>query len=89
MIQHVRQRRLYIQRLLDLIRTDKRILTILQETRALMLADEFHERLGIGFPVFRKALEVFEDGVHAQTDEQRNRVFCVLVEIRIEDALST
>ena len=44
---------------------------------------------GIGLPVLGEALEVFKGRVHSQTDEQRDRVVCVLVEIRVENALST
>src|SRR6476619_5222375 len=84
LIQHARQGRLYVERLYNLIRTDKRIFTVLQETRALMVADKFDERVGVGFPVARKAIEVVKDRIHSQTDKQRDRVFGVLVEIRVE-----
>jgi hypothetical protein len=51
-----------------------------------MFADEFDEAFGIRLPVTGKALEVFEDGVHTQTGEQRHRVVGVFVEFRVEDA---
>ncbi len=53
----------------------------------LVLPHEPDERLRVGRPVFGEALEVFKGRAHSQTAEDRDRVFCVLVEIRVEDAL--
>src|SRR5215203_2574890 len=52
-----------------------------------MLPDEFDERVGVGLPVHREAFEVFENGVNAEAHKERDCVFCVLVEVGVENTL--
>src|SRR4051794_38896088 len=52
-----------------------------------MVAYELDESGRIRFPVVRKALELREDRRDTRGAEQRDRVFRVLVEVGIEDAL--
>src|SRR4051794_39030944 len=87
LVQHVRERRLQPQRLLDLLRAHVGVLTVLEEAGTLVLADELEERRRVGLPVHREAFQVLEDGVDAILGEERNSVLGVLVEIGIEDAL--
>ena len=49
-----RRRRLQLQRLLDLVGGDIRILAVLEEARALVLANELYECVGVRLPVLGK-----------------------------------
>src|SRR5437016_13428361 len=69
LVEHVRKRRLELERLLDLVRTHIWVFAVFEETRAMMFADELDERRGIGLPVLGKAFQVFEDCVEARTGE--------------------
>ena len=70
LVEHGRERRLQLQRLLDLVGADVRVLAVLQEARALVLAHELDEGRRVRLPVLREALEVLEDGVDAQAREE-------------------
>src|SRR3954452_24035426 len=65
LVQHVRERRLQSQRLLDLFRAYVRVLTVLEEAGTLVFPDEVEERRRVGLPVHREAFQVLEDGVDA------------------------
>src|SRR5262249_489761 len=65
LVEHLPERRFQLERLLDLVGADIRILAVLEKARTLVLADEFDEGGSIRLPVFRKAFEILEDGVHA------------------------
>ena len=58
LVEHVGEGRLQPQRLLDLIGRDVGVLAVLQEARALVLANELDERLGVVLPVLGEAFEV-------------------------------
>ena len=87
LVEHVREGGLELQRLLDLVGTHIRILTVFQEARALMLANELDECGSIRFPVRRKALKIFEDRIDAISPEEGHGILGVLVEISVEDSL--
>src|SRR5262249_49383379 len=84
---HRRQRCFHLKGLLYLVSTDERILAIFQKTWALMLAHEFCEGRGVRFPVRRKALKIFKDGVDAGLLEKSDCVFSIFVKVRIENSL--
>src|SRR6187200_2941759 len=87
LVQHVGERRLQPQCLLDLFRAYVRVLGVLEEAGTLVFPDELEECRRVGLPVHREAFQVLEDGVDPILGEERNSVLGVLVEIRIEDAL--
>src|SRR5689334_18202946 len=75
LLQHLGERSLDLQSLLDLVARDIGVLAVLEETRTLMVAKELDERGGVRFPVHRKALEILEGGVDAGLSEKHD---CVL-----------
>src|SRR5438874_9211004 len=87
LVQHAGEGGLQLESFLDLVCTHVRIFSVFQKTRALMVAYELDERRGIRLPVLREPLEVFKDGPKAGLREDAHRVFCVLVEVGVEDAL--
>ncbi len=87
LVEHVGEASLDSQRLLDLVGADERILAVLEEAWALMVADEFDEGRRVRLPVLREAFEIFKDGVHSDVVEQADCVFGVLVEVGVKDAL--
>src|SRR3954471_21631412 len=87
LVKHVGECGLQRQRLLDLVGADKRILAVFQETRALVLANEFDESRRIRLPVFGKTLKVFKNGADAELCEQRHCILGVLIEVGVEDTL--
>src|SRR5205809_1776216 len=87
LVQHVRERRLQFQRLLDFVGAHVGILAVFQEARALMFPDELDERRGVRFPVLGEAIQIFKDGVDAVFRKKSHCVLGVLVEVRVEDAL--
>src|SRR5438094_2639658 len=87
LIQHVGQRRLHSQRLLDFVRTDVRIFAVFQKALALMFPNELDERWYVRPPILGKPFQVHEDGGDAGLREEGYSVLGVLVEIGIEDAL--
>src|SRR4029453_15131457 len=87
LLEHLRERRLHRQGLLDLVAREVRVLRVLQEAVALVVANELDERLRVRLPVVRKTLEVLERGVQPRLSEQHDGVFGVLVEVRVEDPL--
>src|SRR6185437_6079737 len=52
-----------------------------------MIADKLDEGGRVGFPVLRKAFEIFEDRMQPDIVEEADGVFGVLVEVGVEDAL--
>ena len=58
LVEHVRERRLELQRLLDLVGTHIGIFPIFKEALALVLTDELDEFLRLGLPIFREPFEV-------------------------------
>src|SRR4029453_218376 len=87
LFEHLRERRLHRQGLLDLIAREVRVLRVLQEAVALVVTNELDERLRVRLPVLRKTLEVLERGVQSRLSEQHDGVLGVLVEVRVEDPL--
>src|SRR6185436_1016171 len=87
LVEHVGEGGLELQRLLDLVGTHIGIFPIFEEARDLMLADKLDEILRLGFPIFGKAFEVFENSINAGGREERHSVLGVLVEVCVEDAL--
>src|ERR1700739_1053644 len=87
LVEHVGERRFEPQGLFDLVGGDVGVLSILQETRALVLTNELHEGVWILFPVLWESLEVGEHRGDPGRAEQRHRILGVLVEIGVEDAL--
>src|SRR5881394_1123625 len=85
LVQHLRELLLETQRLLDLVGSHIRILPVFQEAGPLMIPEELDERGGVGLPVLGESLEVLEHGVHAESVEQGDGVFSVLVEVGVED----
>src|SRR3954467_10467294 len=83
LIEHLRQRVLDLQGLLDLVRGHVRVLAILHEARALVLAHELDERLAVRLPVRREALEVLEHRIDTGLAEEGHRVLGVLVEVGV------
>ena len=72
LVEHVREGSLELQGLLDLVRTDERIFAIFKEARAMMVTDKLDECRGVRFPIFRKALQIFEDGVETGGRKEAN-----------------
>src|ERR1700722_8212632 len=87
LVKHGRERGLEFERFFDLVGANERILAVFEETRALMLANEGHERGRIGLPIHRESLEIFEDSRNARGGEQRDSVLGVFVEVGVENAL--
>src|SRR3954469_25337665 len=87
LVQHVRERRLQPQRLLDLFRAHVGVLAVLEEAGTLVLADEREESRRVGLPVQGEALQVLEHRIDVVLGEERDRILGVLVEIGVEDAL--
>src|SRR5437868_4243310 len=56
LIEHVGERRLEPEGLLDLIRAHVGILPVFQEAGAMVLADEFDERRGVRLPILRETV---------------------------------
>ena len=67
LVEHVRERRLELERLLDLVRADIRIFAVFKEARAMMVADKLDERRRVGLPVLGKTFEVLEDSDRCQS----------------------
>src|SRR6476469_5158134 len=86
LVEHVREGRLELQGLLDLVRTHERIFAIFKEARAMMVTDELDECRGVRFPIFRKALQIFENGVETRCRKDANRILGIFVEVGIENA---
>src|SRR5215472_2893371 len=86
-IEHVGESRFKLQRLFDLIGRNVWIFAIFQKAGTLVFTNELNEGRNVCFPVFRESLEVLENGVHTIFREQGHRVFGVLVEICVKDAL--
>src|SRR5262245_14933459 len=63
LVEHFGQGALDPQRLLDLVGSDVRILAVFDDARALVLADELDEGVGIRLPVHREPFEILENGV--------------------------
>src|SRR5688572_8831673 len=70
---------------LDLLGGGKGILTVLQKTRAMVIAHELDEGGSIGLPVRWESLEILENRVQPRRPKERYRIFSVLVEVGIED----
>src|SRR4030095_13858788 len=87
LIEHVGQRRLYVESFLDLICADVRVFGVFQKARTLMFPDKLNEAFRVRFPVAWKAFEIFEYSIYSEADEKRDGVFGVLVEVGVEDAL--
>ena len=52
-----------------------------------MIADKFDECGGVRLPVHREALEIFEHRPQASDAEERNGVFCIFIEVGVENPL--
>ncbi len=52
----------------------------------MMVADELDECRGVRFPIFRKALQIFENGVETRCPKDANRILGILVEVGVEDS---
>ena len=87
LIEHIGERRLELESLLDFVGAHIRILAVFEEARALVFTNELDERWRIRLPIRRKVLEVFEDRSEAEIREEAHRVLCVFVEVGVEDAL--
>src|SRR3954471_3939784 len=87
LIEHSREGLLQSQRLLDLLGCDVGILAVFEETRTLVVADEFDERRRVRSPVLRKAFEILEYCIDAVLREETDGVLRVFIEIRVEDTL--
>src|SRR5919107_3118684 len=87
LIEHFRHRALHLQRLLDFISAEERILAVFKETRDLVRAHKSGEPFRVGLPVHRKALEVLEHRPDAGSAKKGHGVFSVLIEVGIEDSL--
>jgi hypothetical protein len=87
LVEHIGQGVFDSQRLLNFVGGDIRILPVLDEARALMIADELDERFRVCFPIRGKPFEVFEDRIDSGLCKKRDRVLSVFIEIRVEDSL--
>src|SRR3954467_3860525 len=87
LVEHVGERRLELERLLDLVRADVRVFAIFDEARAMMVANELDKGGRIRLPILGEAFEVLEDRVHAVLREERHGILRVFVEVRVEDSL--
>src|SRR5262245_54861902 len=87
LVEHLAERILERERLLDLVGAHIGVLAVLEEARALMLPHELDEGRRVRLPVLGEALEVLEDRVDPRRRKNRDGVFGVLVEVRVEDAL--
>src|SRR5262245_10906906 len=83
LVEHLRQRGLHLQRLLDLVGGEEGVLAVLHEARALVRPDERDEGRGVRLPVHGEALEVLEHRVEAALAEDGDRVLGVLVEVGV------
>jgi len=52
-----------------------------------MFTHKLDEGIWISFPVLRKSFQVFKDSVNAGFCEQRYSVFCLFVDISVENSL--
>src|SRR5262245_28220030 len=86
LVEHVRESRLELECLLDLVRAHKGVFAVFQKARTLMFTDELDECRGISLPVRRKAFEVFEDRLESGCPEQGHGVLGVLVKVRVKNA---
>src|SRR6478736_7113430 len=86
LVEHVREGRLELQGLLDLVRTHERIFAIFKEARAMMVTDELDECRGVRFPIFRKALQILENGAETGCRKDANRILGIFVEVGVENA---
>src|ERR1700730_6676191 len=86
LVEHVREACLELQGLLDLVRTHERIFAIFKEARAMMVTDELDECLGVRFPIFRKALQIFENGIETRFRKDVNCILGIFVEVGVENA---
>src|SRR6478736_8765133 len=86
LVEHVREGRLELQGLLDLVRTHERIFAIFKEARAMMVTDELDECRGVRFPIFRKTLQIIENGVETGCRKDANRILGIFVEVGVEYA---
>src|SRR5687767_11903432 len=86
-VEHAGERRLQLQRLLDLVGTHIRVFPVFKEARTVVLANELDERLRVRLPVLGEPLKVGEDGGEAAFGEQGHGILGVLVEVGVEDAL--
>src|SRR5262252_978584 len=87
LVEHLGERPLELERLLDLFRADVRVLTVFEEARPLVLVEELRDREHVRLPVLGPAFEVGEDRVDARRVEDLEGVLDVLVEVGVEDAL--
>src|SRR5206468_10651622 len=63
------------------------VFAVFQKARALMVAHELDEGRRIRLPVLREPLEILKDSPKASPREDAHRIFSVLVEVGVEDAL--
>src|SRR5437773_7536669 len=87
LVEHIGDRGIELVRFLDFVGAHVRVYPVFQETRALMFANELDERRYVGFPIFREALEVHEDGSDAGLREEGDGILSVFVEVGVEDSL--
>src|ERR1700720_1725788 len=52
----------------------------------MMVTDELDECRGVRFPIFRKALQIFENGDETGGRKQANRILGIFVEVGVENA---
>src|SRR6202040_1978659 len=57
-----------------------------KEARAMMVTDELDECLGVRLPIFRKALQIFENGVETGCRKDANCILGIFVEVGVENA---
>src|SRR6185503_16690914 len=62
------------------------VFAILEEARALMLADELDKCRGVRLPILRKALQILENGAETGCRKNCDRILRVFVEVGVEDA---
>src|SRR5690349_4007767 len=86
LVEHVREGCLELQGLLDLVRTHEGIFAIFKEARAMMVTDELDECLGVRFPIVRKALQIFENGVETGCRKDANCILGIFVEVGVENS---
>src|SRR6266536_295049 len=52
----------------------------------MMVADELDECGGVCFPIFRKALQIFENGIETRCRKDANRILSIFVEVGVKNA---
>src|SRR3954462_4410683 len=86
LIEHIRERRLELEGLLDLIGAYIGILTVFEETRAMVITHKLDEGLCVRLPILGETFQILEDRVQTSCGEDGHGIFGVFIEISIKDA---